>query len=97
MRHDSEGRLVDLLDWQIKPLLTPARTPSDGLLTDAEALAKAPEGSFFFEKSCGCRSQQWLSRRTVYESLIAWERYPHLDPLRGDYLELYDTTSVYVS
>ena len=46
MRHDSEDRLVDLLDWQIKPLLTPARTPSEGLLTDAEALAKAPDGSF---------------------------------------------------
>ena len=46
MRHDSEGVLVDLLDWQIKPILTPARTPTDGLLTDAEALARAPDGSF---------------------------------------------------
>jgi hypothetical protein len=46
MRHDSEGALVDLLDWQIKPILTPERTPTDGLLTDAEALARAPDGSF---------------------------------------------------
>ena len=46
MRHDSEGRLLDLLDWQIKPILTPERTPTDGLLTDAEALARAPDGSF---------------------------------------------------
>src|SRR5688500_15529903 len=46
MRHDSEGALVDLLDWQIKPILTPERTPTDGLLTDAEALASAPDGSF---------------------------------------------------
>jgi hypothetical protein len=41
MRHDSEGALVDLLDWQIKPILTPERTPTDGLLTDSEALAGA--------------------------------------------------------
>jgi hypothetical protein len=46
MRHDSEGTLLDLLDWQIKPILTPERTPTDGLLTDAEALARAPDGSF---------------------------------------------------
>ena len=46
MRYDSEGALVDLLDWQIKPILTPERTPTDGLLTDAEALARAPDGSF---------------------------------------------------
>jgi hypothetical protein len=46
MRHDSEGALVDLLDWQIKPILTPERTPTDGLLTDSEALASAPDGSF---------------------------------------------------
>ena len=44
MRHDSEGALIDLLDWQIKPILTPERTPTDGLLTDAEALARAPDG-----------------------------------------------------
>jgi hypothetical protein len=46
MRHDSEGVLVNLLDWQIKPILTSERTPTDGLLTDAEALARAPDGSF---------------------------------------------------
>jgi hypothetical protein len=46
MRHDNEGRLLNLLDWVIKPILTPERTPTDGLLTDAEALASAPDGSF---------------------------------------------------
>jgi hypothetical protein len=45
MRHNQEGRLLDLLDWEIKPILTPERTPTDGLLTDAEALASAPDGS----------------------------------------------------
>ena len=46
MRRDSDGALIDLLDWQIKPILTPERTPTDGVLTDAEALASAPDGSF---------------------------------------------------
>jgi hypothetical protein len=46
MRHDSEGALLDLVDWQIKPILTPERTPAGGPLTDAEALARAPDGSF---------------------------------------------------
>ena len=46
MRHDNEGRLLNLLDLEIKPILTPDRTPTDGLLTDAEALASAPDGSF---------------------------------------------------
>lgn len=45
MRHDNEGRLVDLFDWEIKPILTPEGIPTDGLLTDAEALASAPDGS----------------------------------------------------
>jgi hypothetical protein len=45
MRHDNKGRLVDLLDWEIKPILTPEGIPTDGLLTDAEALASAPDGS----------------------------------------------------
>jgi hypothetical protein len=42
---DSNDRLVDLLDWRIKPLLTPEMTPVDGALNDAEALARAPDGA----------------------------------------------------
>jgi hypothetical protein len=45
MRHDNEGRLVDLFDWEIKPILTLEGIPTDGLLTDAEALTSAPDGS----------------------------------------------------
>jgi hypothetical protein len=45
MRHDNEGRLIELFDWEIKPILTPEGIPTDGLLTDAEALASAPDGS----------------------------------------------------
>lgn len=46
MRQDSNGRLLDLLDWQIKPILTPKKTPTTRRMTDAEALARAPDGSF---------------------------------------------------
>lgn len=44
---DSNGRLLNLSDWEIAPLLTPKGTPMNGrLMTDAEALAQAPDGSF---------------------------------------------------
>ena len=43
---DSSGVLVDLVDWQIAPMLTPAKTPVTGSLADAEALALASDGSF---------------------------------------------------
>jgi len=46
MRHDAEGRLLDLVDWRIKPMLTPEKTPTARPLSDAEALARAPDGSF---------------------------------------------------
>jgi hypothetical protein len=43
---DSDGRLLDLIEWQIEPVLTPEGTPVSGLFTDAEALSRAPDGSF---------------------------------------------------
>jgi hypothetical protein len=42
---DSEGRLSDLSEWQIAPLLTLSKTPVKNGLTDAEGLARAPDGS----------------------------------------------------
>jgi hypothetical protein len=45
MRLDSNDRLLDLLDWQTKPLLTPEMIPVSGALADAEALARAADGS----------------------------------------------------
>ena len=33
---------LDLVDWQIAPMLTPAKTPVSGSGADAEALARAP-------------------------------------------------------
>jgi hypothetical protein len=43
--HD-DGRLLDLTNWQTAPLLTPSKGPVAKLLTDAEALAQAPNRSF---------------------------------------------------
>jgi hypothetical protein len=40
------GALVDLMDWQIAPMLTTTNTPVTEALRDAEALALAQDGSF---------------------------------------------------
>jgi len=49
---DSEARLLDLSDWNIQPLLSSTGAPVTDPLHDAEALARAPDGSFMvaFEK-----------------------------------------------
>jgi hypothetical protein len=43
---NGDSALVDLVDWQIAPMLTPADTPVSGSLADAEALTRAEDGSF---------------------------------------------------
>jgi hypothetical protein len=40
------GRLLNLTEWQIAPLLTLAKTPVSHPLSDAEGLAQSPDGSF---------------------------------------------------
>jgi hypothetical protein len=49
---DADGRLLDLTDWAIQPILSVNGTPVRDPLHDAEALARAPDGSFMvaFEK-----------------------------------------------
>jgi hypothetical protein len=49
---DSEAKLLDLSDWDIQPLRSTAGAPVTDPLHDAEALARAPDGSFMvaFEK-----------------------------------------------
>ena len=42
----ADETLIDLIDWQIAPLLTPRNTPVTGSLIDAEALAVDQDGSF---------------------------------------------------
>jgi hypothetical protein len=44
---EPDGRLKDLLDWQIAPLLMPDKTPVGRSFVDAEALAQSADGSFF--------------------------------------------------
>jgi hypothetical protein len=46
MQLDSNGALMNLVDWQIAPMLTTTKTPVTGRLRDAEALAQAQDGSF---------------------------------------------------
>jgi hypothetical protein len=50
---DSDTRLLDLTDWVIQPLLSTTGTPVIDPFHDAEALARAPDGSFLvaFEQS----------------------------------------------
>jgi hypothetical protein len=42
---NGDNALVDLVVWLIAPLLTPGKTPVTGSLADAEALARAQDGS----------------------------------------------------
>lgn len=46
MQMDSNGALVNLLDWQIAPVLNMTKTPVTGRFRDAEALAQMRDGSF---------------------------------------------------
>lgn len=46
LSQDAAGALIDLIDWQIAPMLTPAKQPVTGSLADAEALAQIADGSF---------------------------------------------------
>lgn len=43
---DSEWKLLDLADWLIQPILSATGAPVTDPLHDAEALARAPDGSF---------------------------------------------------
>jgi hypothetical protein len=53
MNLDAEGHLTDLTDWDIQPLLSTTGVPVRDPLYDAEALARAADGSFLvsFEKA----------------------------------------------
>ncbi|HEY1236629.1 MAG TPA: esterase-like activity of phytase family protein [Candidatus Binatia bacterium] len=46
MVRDQNDLLLNLVDWQISPLLTPNGTAASGRLRDAEALTRAKDGSF---------------------------------------------------
>ena len=44
---EKNDALINLLDWQIAPILTPSGTPVGDNLRDAEALTRAKDGSFW--------------------------------------------------
>jgi hypothetical protein len=46
MNFDADGRLIDLTNWNIQPIRSTTGAPVTGPLYDAEALARAPDGSF---------------------------------------------------
>ncbi|HWP58280.1 MAG TPA: esterase-like activity of phytase family protein [Candidatus Acidoferrales bacterium] len=46
LRHDRDGRLVELSDWQIERLVAPSGRPVARRLQDAEGLARDVTGSF---------------------------------------------------
>jgi hypothetical protein len=46
MTLDSEAKLLDLTDWVIQPILSTTGAPVRNPSHDAEALARAPDGSF---------------------------------------------------
>jgi hypothetical protein len=46
METDQNGALVNLVDWQIAPILATTNTPVTGALADAEALTQTGDGSF---------------------------------------------------
>jgi len=46
MIQNADGKLMDLVDWQIAPILTPAKVAVTGSLVDAEALSRAQDGAF---------------------------------------------------
>jgi hypothetical protein len=50
---NTDGVLVNLVEWQINNLLAADKAPVKGALSDSEALARGPDGSFFvaFENS----------------------------------------------
>jgi len=46
MVSNADGALLDLVDWQIDPMLTAANTSVSGSLVDAEALTRTVDGAF---------------------------------------------------
>jgi len=77
MRHNNEGQLVDLLDWIIKPILTSERTPTDGLLTDAEAVASAQDGSLIVAFEQIHRLWRYLPPPRTFDSPAQPIKTPH--------------------
>jgi hypothetical protein len=69
MRMDQMGALVNLVNWQIAPMLTTANTPVTGTLRDAEALAVTRDGSFLVAFEGVHRIWRYSPPPTTFESI----------------------------
>ena len=66
---DSDGRLIDLTNWNIQPILSTNGAPVTGPLYDAEALARAPDGSFLVAFEGVHRIWRYASPPATFDSL----------------------------
>ena len=63
-----DGTLLDLVDWQIAPLLDHKKAPVTGLRSDAEALTLARDGSFFVGFESRHRIWRYAAPPATFES-----------------------------
>jgi hypothetical protein len=65
---DPSGALLNLIDWQIAPILTMTKTPVTGKLRDAEALAQTGDGSFLVAFEGASRIWRYSPPPNTFES-----------------------------
>jgi hypothetical protein len=68
MQMNSNGALINLVDWQIAPILTTTKTPVAGRLRDAEALAQTRDGSFLVAFEDAHRVWRFSPPPNIFES-----------------------------
>jgi len=68
MQLDSNGALMNLVDWQIAPILTMTKTPVRGRLRDAEGLAQTLDGSFLVAFESAHRIWRYSSPPNTFNS-----------------------------
>ena len=73
---DSNGALSDLSDWQTAPMLTTTKAPVSGRLRDAEALARAKDGSFLVGFEGVHRIWRYAAPPATFQSIPAPEQAP---------------------
>jgi hypothetical protein len=67
----ADGKLLDLVDWQIGPMLRAEKTPVNGPFADAEALSRAPDGSFLVAFEGQHRIWRYAAPPATFESVPA--------------------------
>jgi hypothetical protein len=64
-----DGTLLDLVDWQIAPLIDQKKEPVTGLRSDAEALTRARNGSFLVAFETHHRIWRYAAPPDTFESI----------------------------